>query len=180
MRVLALILVLVAVSPPLQANLELSELEARELRGKISVSFRLLGAFDREGLTEKLQSGLPTVFAFEIQLVRKRHNWFDSTVASSTIEVAATFNSLTREYLLNYRRDEKLVLSETYRDLDKLKTAMTSFVEKDLFDSPDGRIEGHRVRVRSEILSEIAFFIVPRKVGTDWRACRIARDEAQR
>ncbi len=173
MRRLLLFVCLVAVVRPLFGEVRLDELTAAEKDGKVSVQFHLGGVFENEEIAKKLQGGLPTLFAFEVQLVRKRHNWFDKTLASHWIEVAATFNSLTREYLLNYRRDEKLVFSETYRDYEKLKVAMTRIEENDLFDTPPGRLEGHRVRVRSEVRSELIFYIVPRRVGTGWRTCHI-------
>ena len=56
-------------------------------------------------MVEALQSGLPTSFTYVVEIFRDRPNWFDDGIARARIEVICTFNSVTREYLLNYRRD---------------------------------------------------------------------------
>jgi hypothetical protein len=139
----------------------------------VTVSFRLEHAFDREEIIQALRSGLPTVFVFEIDLIRRRRNWFDSMVASSRIEVVATYNSLTREYLLNYRRNRKLVSSETVRDFDQLRERMTQIREERLFPL-EGRNPGRmRIRTRAILDREYLFYIVPRPVATEWEVTRL-------
>ncbi len=172
LRLLAIALLLVA-SPLSAADLSIHQLEASTAGERISVSFRLNGAFDRKEVLRELQSGLPTVFTYDVELIRNRPNWFDSTLDQSRIEVIATFNSVTREYLLNYRRDRKLVRSEIIREFDDLKEKMTTIQEKDLFAVGDRRPWKMVVRVRAEVVQELFFYIVPRMVSTPWEAVRV-------
>ena len=87
----------------------------------VSVRFLLADAFQNNNTVQALQSGLPTSFTYVIEIYRARSKWFDEGIDRSRIEVIASFNSVTREYLLNYRRDRKLVRSETLSDLETLQ-----------------------------------------------------------
>jgi hypothetical protein len=152
----------------------IGELTATVRDDSVTVAFRLEHAFDREEVIQALRSGLPTVFIFEIDMIRRRRNWFDSMVASSRIEVVATYNSLTREYLLNYRRDRKLVSSETVRGFEQLIERMTRIREERLFPL-EGRNPGRmRIRARAILDREYLLYIVPRPVATEWEVTRLS------
>lgn len=158
----------------------IGELSATVREGSVTVALRLEHAFDREEVIQALRSGLPTVFVFEIDLIRRRRNWFDSTVASSRIEVVATYNSLTREYLLNYRRDRKLVSSETVRGFEQLREQMTEIREERLFPL-EGRNPGKmRIRARGLLDREYLFYVVPRPVATEWKVTRLRNQPSVR
>src|SRR5205823_7594086 len=108
-------------------------LTAVAANGEVSIRFALGGAFRGE-TAQSLQSGVPTSFTYIVEIYRDRPNWFDEGLGRSRVEVITTFNSLTREYLLNYRRDRKLVRSETFTDLEALQKRMTTIDEPALFD----------------------------------------------
>lgn len=170
----------VLVAFPLAADeLAIRDLSATTVDGRISVHFELQGAMDREDILKNLQSGLPTIFEYEIDLVRYHKNWLDRVLVHTEVEVVATFNSVTREYLVNYRRDGKLVRSDTLRDLSELRTKMTVIDEPRLFDPDDHPIKRLKVRARADIGHDVTWFIIPRTIGTGWSACRIARDGAE-
>lgn len=177
-RSLFLALVVLLAFPLAADDLEIRDLGAKMADGRISVHFELHGAMDREDVLKNLQSGLPTIFEYEIDLVRYHKNWPDHLLVHTEVEVVATFNSVTREYLVNYRRDGKLVRSETLRDLSDLKSKMTVIDEPRLFDPDDHPVARLKVRARADIGHDVTWFIIPRTIGTGWSACRIARNGA--
>lgn len=155
------------------ADPKIGSVTATEQNGKITVQFTLEGAFDNSEVLQALESGLPTGFNFELELIRKRPNWFDSTLATSRLEVICTYNGVTREYLLNYRRDRHLVVSETFSDLELLKERMTRIVEPDLFTVGSYEPFKLRVRVRAGILRGFLLYVIPWEVSTDWKETRV-------
>ena len=133
------------------------------------------GPFDREEIRQALQSGLPTGFTYHIELIRKRPNWFDNTLDTQHIEVLATLNSVTREYLLNYRRAGRLVRSETIGDFPTLQQRMTSIAEEALLDAGRTSPSKLRVRVRADLLRGYLLGVIPWDVSTGWKEVRVKR-----
>lgn len=166
-------LLLLLAAPLDAADPRIRDLAATEQNGLISVRFRLEDAFGKPEILRTIESGLPTVLAYEVQLVRKRPNWFDDLVATSRIEVVATYNSVTREYLLNYRRDRKLVSSEILSSLDELQRRMATIREADLFAAEGRKPWKLRVRVRAELSRRYVWYLIPWDVATDWKEARV-------
>ena len=156
------------------ADPSIDNLTATAANGKVSAHFTLLNAFDRAEIVQGLQSGVPTSFAYVIEVYRDRPNWFDEGIDRSRIEVIATFNSVTREYLMNYRRDRKLVRSETFTDLAALEKRMTTIDEPDLFDIGDRRPYKLRLRAKADLMRGWALYFIPWNFSTRWRDVRIA------
>ena len=154
-------------------NARIENLYATAAAGKVSVRFTLAGAFDSEEMVAALQSGLPTSFTYTVEIFRDRPNWFDDGVASARVEVISTFNSLTREYLLNYRRDRRLVRSQTFSDLAALKRAMTVVEEQDFFDIASRKPHKMKVRVKAELMRGWLMYVIPWEVSTPWRETRV-------
>ena len=138
------------------------------------LSFRLDIAFDEE-LLSRIQSGLPTGFDFEFAIGKeqKRWWWFDRDLAGSRLQVVAMYNAVTRDYLVNYKRNGELIESRTVRDIAELQTAMTSFYRVLAFDlaSMDTR-KMLVVRVRAEVGSKNLFSLIPTALKTDWTETR--------
>ena len=86
----------------------------------------------------------------------------------------ATFNSVTREYLMNYRRDRKLVRSETFTNLETLEKRMTTIDEPALFDVGDRRPYKLRLRAKADLMRGWALYFIPWNVSTRWRDVRVA------
>lgn len=147
--------------------------------GKVAVRFVLTGAFRNGDTVATLQSGAPTSFTYEVEIFRDRPYWFDESVGRSRIEVIATLNSVTREYVLNYRRDRKLVRSETFPDVHRLEERMTTIDEPELFDIGERRPYKLKVRVRADLWRSWRFYVIPWEVTTRWREARVQCPECR-
>lgn len=183
MRALVALLALILATPPAAAappHLTIENLGATAAAGKVSVRFSLAGAFQHEEMVEALKSGLPTSFTYSIEIFRDRPNWFDDGIARSRVEVICTYNSVTREYLLNTRRDRRLVRSETFTDLGVLERHMTSIEEPDLFDIGVRKPYKLKVRVKADLMRGWLMYVIPWEVSTKWREARVRTAEGQR
>lgn len=180
MRALGLsILLYLATAIVFGADPKIENLIATAAGGKITVHFNLLSGFDRPEIVQGLQSGVPTSLTYMIEVYRDRPNWFDEGVDRTRIEVIATFNSVTREYLMNYRRDRKLVRSETFSDLATLQQRMTTIDEPDLFEVGNRRPYKLRARVKADLLRGWLLYFIPWNVSTRWRDVRVKEAEAR-
>ena len=173
-------LALLLVAPLLAADPQIEKLSATAAAGRVSVEFSLKDGFGNGEMVEALDSGLPTTFTYVVEIYRDRPNWFDESVQRTRLEVIATFNSVTREYLVNYRRDGKLVRSETITDLAALEERMTQIEERDLFDIGDRKPYKLKVRVKSDFARYWKWYIVPWQISTGWRETRVRTAEASR
>jgi hypothetical protein len=151
----------------------IATLSAHAVNRRVSVRFTMAHAFDRAQTVQGLQSGVPTSLVYVVEIYRDRPNWFDEGIARSRIEVIATFNSLTREYLLNYRRDHKLVRSETFSDLASLQRAMTTIDEPALFDIGTRPPYKIMVRVKADLMRGWLLYFIPWEISTRWKAVRV-------
>jgi hypothetical protein len=156
---------------------DIRNLSAIANAGSVSVRFSLTNAFADHDFLRELQSGLPTGFSYIVEIFHDRPRWFDEGLSRSRIEVVATFNSVTREYLLNYRRDRKLVRSETFSDLESLERRMTSIDEPNLFPIGERRPYKLKVRVKADFGRRFLFYIVPSSNSTRWRDVRVASEK---
>lgn len=172
-RILYLFLFLAAPLRAAPPNPTIENLAATAAAGKVSVRFTLAGAFDNAEMIEALKSGLPTSFTYTFEIFRDRPNWFDDSIGRATVEVICTYNSLTREYLLNYRRDRRLVRSETFTDLAALERRMASIDERDLFDIGERKPYKLRVRVKADLMRGWLMYVIPWEVSTRWREARV-------
>lgn len=152
---------------------KIQNLAAHAASGKVTVRFTLDGAFSNGEMIEALKSGLPTSFTYTIEIFRDRPNWFDDGIANARVEVITTYNSLTREYLLNYRRDRHLVRTETFTDLAQLERAMTTVEELDLFDIGTRKPYKLKVRVKADLMRGWLMYVIPWEVSTGWRETRV-------
>lgn len=175
MRSLLLSLLLLAAvtlgAAPPKATIENLAAVARD--GKVSVRFSLAGVFSNGEMVEALQSGLPTSFTYTVEIFRDRPNWFDDEISRSHIEVICTFNSVTREYLLNYRRDRHLVRSETFSELAELERRMTTIEEADFFAIGTRKPYKLKVRVKADLMRGWLMYVIPWELETPWRETRV-------
>jgi hypothetical protein len=136
---------------------------------QVLASFRLADGFTAD-LRQRIESGLPTGFRFRIELLRDRKRWWDEGLGSTSIEVVAMFNAVTREYLVNTKLAGKLIDSRTLREAGELERAMTVFAAVPVFvlDEPSRR-ERYLVRVRAELGTGNVLGFVPVMRETPWR-----------
>ncbi len=170
---IALLTIALAASSAAAPKPKIENLSALASNGKVSVRFSLTGAFANGEMVEALQSGVPTSFKYIVEIFRDRPNWFDDGIARARIEVICTFNSVTREYLLNYRRDDRLVRSETFSDLAALERGMTNIEETDLFDITGRKAYKLKVRVKADLMRGWVMWVIPWEVSTRWRETRV-------
>ena len=177
--VLTSFLLLAAGAPAERVDPAIDHLAASGLNGEINIRFSLAHAFDREQTIQSLQSGVPTSLTYVIEVFRKRPLWFDEGIGRARIEVIATFNSVTREYLLNYRRERKLVRSETFSDLATLQHAMTHIDEPKLFDI--GKRPPYKlvVRVKADLTRGWLLYFIPWEVSTRWKQVRVEAPQSE-
>jgi Domain of unknown function (DUF4390) len=170
---ISLVLFLTAPLTAAPPNPTIQNLGATASGGKVSVHFTLAGAFQNGEMVEALRSGLPTSFTYSIEIFRDRPNWFNDSLAKARVEVICTYNSLTREYLLNLRRDKHLVRSETFTDLAELERRMTTVDEADLFDIGSLKPYKLKVRARADLMRGWLMYVIPWEVSTKWREARV-------
>jgi hypothetical protein len=135
---------------------------------QILVSFRLEHAFAPE-LDRRLESGLPTGWVYELELLRDRKRWSDEELDSTRLEVVAMFNAVTLEYLINTKQDGKLIASRTVRERAALEQAMTEFQALPAFSLQGGSPrERYLVRARVELSPGSVLGFIPVRRTTAW------------
>ncbi len=161
-----------AAQPPREASVRSAEAAIAGLSAVrdgpvLLVSFRLVRAID-ERVREKIESGLPTGFTYDIQVRRIRRLWFDEAVAATRLQVVAMYNALTREYHVNFKRDGELYASRVVTSREDLERALTTFEEApavELAEKPPGRLV---LRVRAEVGTRTRLGLIPDRVHTAW------------
>lgn len=148
---------------------EIRDLSITASGGQVLVSFRLEAGISAE-LRERIASGLPTSFVYELELMRDRKRWWDRGVESSRLEVVAMYNAVTHEYLLNTKHDGKLIGSQTVREPDELERAMTEFNSFPAFMvRSDSERTRFLVRVRVDLGPAALLGFIPMSRSTAWR-----------
>lgn len=163
---------------------QIGGLEVAVGQGQIHASFRLENVFDPE-LIERIQTGLPTGFDFHFKVVRPLPLWpfaTTRTLESANFQAVAMYNAVTREYLVNYKRDGELVDSLVVLELGELERALTHFENVMLF-STDGIKSTRRlhVRARASVGSRSILFLIPTTLKTEWaesQRFRLRREES--
>lgn len=148
----------------------LTDLEVSLDGTRVAVSFELVNAFGDE-LFERIQTGLASGFSFQFVLAREQRRWFDNKIDSSTLQVIAMYNAVTREYLINFKQDGKLIDSRIARTREELEQAMTRFDKLTVFYVDDVKPNPRRralVRARAELGSKTMLLIIPTRIETDW------------
>lgn len=167
---LALALGLVAAPAPAVAqNPRISNLVV-ELDGhRVLVDFRLRHAFDAD-MVERVQSGLPTTVVYELELAEDRKRWFDDRLDRSELHVVAMYDGLTREYLVNYKLNGRLIESRMVESLTELEIALTRFEDLPAFTLAGGGGRGRLlVKVRAQLGSKTLLSLIPMRVDTNWK-----------
>jgi hypothetical protein len=171
-----LLFLFVSASAARAAEPAITNLAGISSNGRISISFALRNGFDSPEIIRNIRSGAQTGFTYRVELYRNRPNWFDQRVGRARIDVVCTFDSTTREYVVSYRRNRKLVRSQSFSDFEMVKEKMSSIVEQDLFHR-DYKPYKLSVRVRAELIRDYLFYVVPWDVTTEWKEARVRNSE---
>lgn len=136
--------------------------------GRVLVSFHLANGLDAE-TRERIASGLPTSFIYELELMRDRKHWWDRGLDSTAIEVVAMYNAVTREYLVNTKQGGRLIESRTVRDEIELERAMTVFESFPAFNLDADRDRARfLVRMRVDLGPGAVLGFIPYQRSTPW------------
>jgi hypothetical protein len=131
------------------------------------LSFQLEGAFDQR-MEERIQSGLPTTLRYDARLEHRRKWWLNNTVDSGKLEIVAMYKAITREYLVNFRQDGRLVESQVVKSAQELRDTMTIVHRRALLEIPDLQAGRLVVKVRAELGSKNLLGILPTTDHTSW------------
>lgn len=173
-RAVALLIALgpIAATPVFAAkSAEIVDLMVERNGERLLLSFQLVGGFD-DAVRQKIESGLPTGFTYQIKLERVRKWWLNGTIERARLEVFAMYNAITREYLVNVKLDGKLIDSRTVKSLEEAKNAMSIVHALPVFEldsMPDARMV---LRVRADLGSKNFLGLFPTTVSTDWAEVR--------
>jgi hypothetical protein len=162
---------LLAVAPPAQAELRVSDLDVFLNDFEVTVHTALLGTIPT-AVTDGLQSGIPTYVRYTVELWQFNRMWRDRLITSKVVERHLTYNVVTKEfrvisakgetrppYMTRELRDAQRVLSE----LRGLKLApATSLDPAEIF----------YVRVRAETALNGDSSMLARMAGTAEQAMR--------
>ena len=134
---------------------------------QLLVSFQLVDAVDEEFL-ERVDSGLPTGFKYQIKLERVRRWWLNPRVHRSKLEVIAMYNAITRQYLVNYKQDGRLIDSRVVKSPEELERAMTLLHALPFLSVEEPRSGRLVVRVRAELGPKTILLLIPTARHTAW------------
>jgi hypothetical protein len=140
-----------------------------ELSGRqVLVSVELAGALDSE-MRARVESGLPTGIVYDLELAKDRKRWWDRPLQSSTLQLVAMYNAVTRDYLVNVKLDGKLIESRQVHTLADLEIALTKIDKLPVF-TIEGIPEDWRLLIlgRAELGSRTVFAFIPTHVTTPW------------
>lgn len=127
---------------------------AREDR--LLVSFEVTETFT-EDLHEAIRSGLPTSFAYDVELRRATPLWVDRLVSAARVAAIVRFDNLTRRYHVSVMHDGRVELTEVTEDEAVVRQLVTSFQRLPLFSTRQLEVNADyylRVRVRTSPRSQ--------------------------
>jgi hypothetical protein len=160
---------LVLFAGPAGADARIADFQVAVDGNRVLASFRLRDAFDRR-MVDRLESGLPTSIVYRFELHSDRKRWYDNHLESSTLEVSALYDAVSRSYTVHSRLDGELVESRTVRDREALEAAMTRVERLPVFTLGPETPSRRRLllKARAELGSRMLFSLVPVTIATDW------------
>lgn len=102
--------------------------------GHVLVSFGVRDAFT-PGVEEAIQSGLPTVFTYDVDLRRSASAWLDRTISTARVVATVRFDNLTRRYQVTVVQDGRVEQAHVTDDLEAVRQWATEFVRLPLFNT---------------------------------------------
>ena len=147
------------------------ELLQAEARGPdVFVRFRLSGALNSE-LASKIASGLETSIRYDLRLYRHNAHWlWDDHMQTRKYQVSATYDPVTREYVLAETLDDRPLQRSTARDFAEVARRLVSRENLLVFRVPhdDWRTNLY-VSMRASFDSGYLFTIIPVDSRTPWK-----------
>lgn len=139
---------------------------------QVVASFHLVGALGDEDRSS-LESGIKLTFVHRVSLYRRRVLFFDKQLASRTVEVSATLDTLTKQYTLTRSIDGGAATTSSADDFDGAQKWLTEVAHFTL-PIPDGEArETLELRVSSEYRHIYAVYLFPHALSAnDKKGCR--------
>jgi hypothetical protein len=168
MRATLALLCLLVFASQARADPKITDFQVALDGGQVLASLTLASAFDRR-FTARLESGLPTTILYRFELDLDRRNWWDPRLRSSSLEVRALYDAVSRIYTVYFRLDDKLIESRTVHDRGVLEAAMTRIERLPVF-SLSGIHEHKRMllRARAELGTRTLLSFIPALITTEW------------
>lgn len=142
-------------------------------RGRdVFLRFALVGALNPE-LARKIEAGLETAIRYDIRLYRRYPYWFDDFVEQRRYRVAATYDPVTREYVVEESLDGKPLRRTTTREFSEAARMLLSRDNLLAFHVGRGRpTRNLYVQMRASFDAGYVFTIIPVDSDTPWKKSR--------
>src|SRR5262245_5311238 len=128
--------------------------------GHVLVSFDLAQAITPD-VRDAIQSGLPTTFAYDVEL-RRGSSWFDRTVAAVTVSATVRYDNLTRRYQMSRSVDGRVEEAKPTEEPSAIAGWMTHFERIPVSATSALEANGeYFVRVRARTRPRNGFFFWP-------------------
>jgi Domain of unknown function (DUF4390) len=141
-----------------------------ETRGPdVIIRFHLLGGINPE-LARKIEAGLETAIRYDVRLYRRYPYWFDDFVEARRYRIAATYDPVTREYVVEETMDGKALRRTTTRDFSEVSRLLVSRENLLVFRVGPGKPRRNLyVQMRASFDSGYLFTIIPVDSRTPWK-----------
>jgi len=141
-----------------------------DARGRdVFLGFTLAGALNPE-LARKIEAGLETAIRYEIRLYRRYPYWFDDFIEKRKYRAAATYDPVTREYVVDETIDGKPLRRTTTRDFAEAARLLLTRENLLAFHVARGQTTRNLyVQMRASFDAGYVFTIIPVDSRTDWK-----------
>lgn len=145
-----------------------------ETRGPdVFLKFHLTGALNPE-LSKKIEAGLETSIRYEIRLYRRYRYWFDTYLDTRRYRVAATYDPVAREYVVEETLDKKPLKRTTTRDFAEVQRMLVA--RESLLAFRVGDDMPHRTlyaTMQARFDAGFLFAFIPVDGKTDWKKSQV-------
>jgi Domain of unknown function (DUF4390) len=145
-----------------------------ETRGPdVFLKFHLTGALNPE-LSKKIEAGLETAIRYEIRLYRRYRYWFDTYIDTRRYRVAATYDPVAREYVVEETLDKKLLKRTTTRDFAEVQRMLVARESLLAFRVADD-MPHHTLYATMQARFDAGFLFafIPVDGKTDWKKSQV-------
>ena len=146
----------------------IDSLIAQPRGSEILLRFRLGGALNPE-LATRIQAGLETAIRYDIRLYRHNAHWFwDYSLGKVSYRISATFDPVTREYVIVETMYDKPFSRSSTRDFGDVARRFVSHDNLPAFRVREDGLTNLYVTMRATFDSGYLFTTIPVNSRTDW------------
>jgi hypothetical protein len=162
--------VLAAVArPAAAADPHIRKLDVTVAGNEVRIAFVLRGAVD-PALARRLQSGLDTSIDYEIRLFERNRYWFDQALDKHLFRVVATYDPVSRDYVVRDFWDGRPLSVHTVRSFAEAADLLLSRADLSVFRVRLGWPHKHLyVKMRASYDAGNFFALAPVDSSTDWK-----------